>query len=290
MGAVRPGHPSTTAQNIALARAWLTRAGIVDDRLAHSYLDRRHSRLERALWLGRWSRLGRRPFAYIAARTRFYDALVGEALDHGITQVVLLAAGYDTRAWRLARPGLRFFEVDHPDTQARKRSLSPSGGPCYAPADLASVPLGEALAGAGFAAGRATVFCCEGLTMYLAEEDARRLLASAAALAAEGSRLGVDFAVEPAVTTPRQRVLRAATRAHARSSGEHLRFALDPADAPALLADTGWHVDRTLTGPKLHEQFLAPHELPVRWTWGASFVVAATVRAVDRESSTRTGR
>lgn len=274
---VRRGRPSSTAQGIALARSWLTRAGIVDDPHARGFLDRRHSRIEHALWLGRRSRLGHRPFAYIAARTRFYDALVDKGLDAGITQVVLLAAGYDSRAWRLARPGVRFFEVDHPDTQTRKRRLAPRNGPTYVAADLGSEPLDQALLGVGFQPENPTVFCCEGLTIYLSEAAVRNLLGSAAHVGAEGSWLGVDFAVVATASTTEQRALRAVTRAFTRAHGEHLGFALDPADAPELLAGTGWVADEVLTGPMLHDRFLAPEELPLRWTWGASFVAAARV-------------
>jgi methyltransferase (TIGR00027 family) len=99
---MREDRPSTTAGNIALARAWLTRAGIVDDPYARLFLSPKQADVERLLWWSRRTRLGQRAFAYLAARTRFYDAVVTDALDAGIDQVLLLGAGYDTRAWRLA--------------------------------------------------------------------------------------------------------------------------------------------------------------------------------------------
>src|SRR5579864_4586739 len=59
---------------------------------------------------------------YLRARTAFFDRVVVDAVDRGITQVVTGGAGYDGRAFRYARPGIRWFEVDHPATQADKRA------------------------------------------------------------------------------------------------------------------------------------------------------------------------
>lgn len=57
---------------------------------------------------------------YLRARTRFIDQALVNALDGGSEQVLIVGAGYDGRAWRYARPGVRWFELDHPDTQADK--------------------------------------------------------------------------------------------------------------------------------------------------------------------------
>src|ERR1700722_15783771 len=58
---------------------------------------------------------------WIALRTAFIDGRVRRLTGpETIPQVVMLGAGFDTRAARLARDGVRFFEVDHPGTQANK--------------------------------------------------------------------------------------------------------------------------------------------------------------------------
>src|SRR5690349_2591046 len=55
---------------------------------------------------------------WMALRVSWLDRLVGVAVDRvGVRQVVILGAGYDTRAARLPYAGVRWFEVDHPDTQ-----------------------------------------------------------------------------------------------------------------------------------------------------------------------------
>ena len=57
---------------------------------------------------------------YLRARTAFFDRVVVTSLDHRVRQVVTGGAGYDGRAFRYARQGVRWFEVDHPATQADK--------------------------------------------------------------------------------------------------------------------------------------------------------------------------
>ncbi len=69
--------------------------------------------------------------AHLEARTRFFDAQVLSAMDQGIGQVVVLGAGYDDRPLRFRAPGVHFFEVDHPVTQAdKRRRLERMGADC----------------------------------------------------------------------------------------------------------------------------------------------------------------
>lgn len=120
------GRPSPSAENVAAARAHLTRRGILDD----IYAERFARRSKRVAFDLLASLSGpARALSWIAARTKFYDQLVIDCLDAGIRQVVIVGAGYDARAWRLARDDVRFVEVDHPATQERKKALAPPGGP-----------------------------------------------------------------------------------------------------------------------------------------------------------------
>jgi len=60
----------------------------------------------------------------VVARTRKIDMFTQEAIDkHNVYQVVILGAGYETRAWRLARPNVQFVEVDRPITQDHKKKI-----------------------------------------------------------------------------------------------------------------------------------------------------------------------
>lgn len=115
--------------------------------------------------------------------------------------MVQLAAGYDTRAYRLGAPRVRFFEVDLPTASATKQRLvdklgfvkSPDQRPTYVAADLATVPLAEALGGAGFDPHQPTLFTVEGLIYYLPEAAVSSLFSSISQLAAPSSRVFFDF-------------------------------------------------------------------------------------------------
>lgn len=115
-----------------------------------------------------------------------------------IRQVVLIGAGFDTRARRLTcGSDVVFFEVDHPATQARKRAVLgglTAGGASvrYVPLDLQREPL-SALTGHGFAPGLPAFFVLEGLLYYLQPAAADALLRAVVSLSAPGSQIVFNF-------------------------------------------------------------------------------------------------
>ncbi|MFE7565281.1 SAM-dependent methyltransferase [Kitasatospora sp. NPDC057500] len=126
-------------------------------------------------------------------RTRFYD---DRLLAAGADQVVLLAAGLDTRAHRLDWPaGTRVFELDLGPVLAFKERVldrlgaEPRSRRTVLPADLLEPHWPARLAGAGFDPARPSAWLAEGLLVYLTPEEAAGLLTAVAALAAPGSRL-----------------------------------------------------------------------------------------------------
>jgi methyltransferase (TIGR00027 family) len=138
----------------------------------------------------------------LAARTRFFDESVLAAISAGIGQVVIVGAGYDDRALRFRSPDVRFFELDHPGTQADKaarlramRADPRSGGPTLAPADFRQDDVAAVLEACGHDAGRPTLFVCEGLLVYLDQATCVRLLAALRDRAAAGSRLAASLSV-----------------------------------------------------------------------------------------------
>ncbi|MGW1179228.1 SAM-dependent methyltransferase [Kitasatospora sp. NPDC002543] len=151
------------------------------------------------------SDLARALAAHVILRTRHYD---DRLLAAGADQVVLLAAGLDTRAYRLDWPaGTRVFELDFDPVLAFKgRVLDglgavPRAGRTALPADLLDGRWPERLAGAGFDPARRSVWLAEGLLVYLAPEEAAALLTAVAGLSAPGSRLlleqGRDVSATP---------------------------------------------------------------------------------------------
>ncbi|KAI3425331.1 hypothetical protein D9Q98_009095 [Chlorella vulgaris] len=138
---------------------------------------------------------------FVDARTKWLDSALKAALDSGVRQVCCIAAGYDTRAYRFCRQGVKFYEIDLPSASSKKQALVKSvlpgpevlPRPVYVAADLGRVTLGQALQGTGFDPSQPTVFTCEGLIYYLPEDAVATLIASVADLAAPGSSLLFDF-------------------------------------------------------------------------------------------------
>jgi methyltransferase (TIGR00027 family) len=268
------GSTSRSATLVVLARTHLNWMRVIDDPLAQQMLRPGWARAASMLRIPGLGRLGQnRSFAYLGARTCFFDQFVADALDEGIHQVVVLGAGYDSRAWRFARPGVTFYEVDLPATQADKRIRAPVGGPTFVPADVTGPSLGASLTAAGFRPGEATAFTAEGLTMYLTEPQVTHLLGLISALSGPGSRLAVNFGV--GFEQEGSRRGRFARRVMA-AGGEELRFRLTPANAQEFVTKTGWAISEMLSGPQLRDKYLRGTKLAAVNVTTSGFAVAAT--------------
>jgi methyltransferase (TIGR00027 family) len=182
--------------------------------------------------------------AGLAARVLWFDAQVAGALDSHITQIAVIGAGYDSRAWRLRRPGVQFFEVDHAATQRDKARRAPEPGTVYVEADLTTHGAVEALAAQGLDPVRPTLFVIEGVTMYLDEEVVRHQLAELGKLSAPGSRLAVDFYPPTQEGTARHHRQNRLQRLARFGSGETFRCAIRCPEALELVAASGWEVHK----------------------------------------------
>jgi len=110
---------------------------------------------------------------YLRGRTAFFDRAVVDSIDSGIRQVVIGGAGYDGRALRYAKPGVRWFEVDHPATQGDKLERLARLGidtphVSFIPADFATDLIAEPLIALGLDTARPALFLLEGVAVYLA--------------------------------------------------------------------------------------------------------------------------
>lgn len=196
---MRSGRASATAKVIAASTillasdqrtAWLVAPGadvLCRQFLASTPVDRMLARsaghpLARPLW--RW--LERRTLPGIIAhywqRKRWIEARCRAALADGFVRVIVLGAGFDTLACRLAQefPDVECIEVDHPDTQALKRKgLALATPSAAARVRLFAVDLSREFIPQSLERdSRPTLVIAEGLLMYLAAEHIERLLAS----------------------------------------------------------------------------------------------------------------
>jgi methyltransferase (TIGR00027 family) len=140
-------------------------------------------------------------YEYVLARTKELDAAFLAALEARFDQIVLLGAGFDTRALRFAdrNRGTRIFELDVPPTLdpkekilRRKRIRIPETL-TFVRINFDKEDLSAALSKAGFQNGRKDLFLMEGITMYLTAEAVDRNFAFIRQHAAPGSRVVFDY-------------------------------------------------------------------------------------------------
>ncbi|MFL0181455.1 MULTISPECIES: class I SAM-dependent methyltransferase [unclassified Mycobacterium] len=137
---------------------------------------------------------------YQAVRTHFFDAFFADAVAAGIRQVVILASGLDSRAYRLDWPaGTTVYEIDQPKVLAYKeQTMAANDVTPAAERRTVAIDLRQdwpaALTAAGFDPAAPTAWLAEGLLMYLPAEGQDRLFDQITALSAPGSRIAAETA------------------------------------------------------------------------------------------------
>jgi len=137
---------------------------------------------------------------YQAVRTHFFDTYFADAVADGIRQVVILASGLDSRAYRLDWPaGTTVYEIDQPQVLAYKSTtLAESGVTPSADRREVAIDLRQdwpaALKAAGFDPSARTAWLAEGLLMYLPAEAQDRLFTLIGELSPPGSRVSAETA------------------------------------------------------------------------------------------------
>jgi methyltransferase (TIGR00027 family) len=185
--------------------------------------------------------------SHAVIRTRFFDDYLLNATRQGLHQVVLLAAGLDSRAYRLAWPeGVRLFELDLPEMLDFKEHVL-NGQGAVARCHRVALPLdlrGEwtaPLIKAGFQPIEPTAWLAEGLLIYLSADEAGHLLTTVGHLSAAGSQVAFEF---ESIGTEEMRKLAHVTPA-LRQYAAMWKGGLP--DAPGWLAEQGWK-------PEVHDQ------------------------------------
>lgn len=269
--------PSKTAEVVCLFRALEQRRPsaqrIVDDPFAHLFLGRSFKAAVRAAEAaGPFSEIPNRFLpgvaAFVLARHRFIDESLVAALartgDDRIEQVVLLGAGYDTRAYRFAEllAGRPVFEVDFPATGQRKDDLVrkhvkhlPGALVRRVEVDFLKETFDGPLRRAGFISGARTFFVWEGVSMYLTRDAVKQTLSLIHAAGGPGSEMCCDFWF--LLDTPDLR-----SAAHRLSAnllhllGEPVLFGIHPEDTTAFFSSLGFDVDELAGAARLRERFV----------------------------------
>jgi len=226
----------------------LGRNGIIN-RLIHWYLEYRAPGMQ----------------AGIAARTRYIDDIVANEAAKGIAQLVILGAGYDSRAWRIPQlKDVHVFEIDFPDTQKEKLakienlSESPIAQVSYVPIDFNTQSLSDVLREAGYSSEQKTLFLMEGLTMYLSADAVDENLAFIATNNASGSSVYFDYFMKSVMDGScklRESVALRKMKSFNEDGVEQFTYTIDEKAVPQFLAQRGFRLVEEMRGETLHQRY-----------------------------------
>ncbi|MDT4937943.1 MAG: hypothetical protein QOG80_1614 [Pseudonocardiales bacterium] len=286
------GRASSTAQWTTLGRALELRRPpaqrIVSDEYAPWFLSRSSAAVLRGLQAGLpvVHAAERAPAAGLSAfalcRHRFMDEHLTAALDAGARQVIVLGAGYDSRAYRFASvlDGRPVYEVDLPPTSQRKAAIVAAHPDAFGHASVRRVEidfrvdsLRARLIDSGFEAGLPTYVVWEGVTPYLSSDAVSATLETLSSVCGAGSRIALDLwrGAGPgrgAVDHVRSFAARAF-----RLVGEPVAFGLAPDRADGLLGAHGF----TIIDLVQAEALAARYSTDGRPCEPSIYVVAATL-------------
>jgi len=212
-------------------------------------------------------------YAFTVARTRHFDEALLAALREGIEQVVLLGAGYDSRALRFrdALRHVKVFELDHPGTQARKIELLAANG-CELPQNVRLVGIDfikQSFRGLlqqnGFRRDAKTLVLWEGVSYYLPLEAVNDVLAFVGTCG-KGSTIVFDYALQSFVDGDTRTYGGEQIARWLKKIGEPFLFGLEPSNAACFLAKRGLRVTSHVGPAELERLYLAPrhNRLPAR--------------------------
>jgi methyltransferase (TIGR00027 family) len=234
---------------------------------------------------------------YLGVRSRFFDEFFAFASAAGIDQVVLLAAGLDTRAFRLDwLPGTTVYELDAPKVvQFKDRVLTEQGAQSRCHRRTVAVDLREdwpaALLQGGFHPRRPTAWLAEGLLPFLPDDAKDNLLTRVHELSAAGSQIAIEHINGDVATLLREPMFQDMAE----------RFGFDMAelwpgnqhyDPAEWLADQGWAVS-TARAAAVAEQYRRPLDETILQPMQSSLLITARAegqRAQQAEGKPAAGR
>lgn len=279
---MQKGMPSRTALGAAGHRAAhqvLEGGKIFSDPLALPMLG---AHLEDAVREGRDPARARMRL-FVCARSRFAEDSLAAAMKRGVTQLIVMGAGLDTFAYRGPRPGLRIFEVDHPDTQAWKRGVLEEAkiaipdNVTYAPVDFEHDSLAAGLEAAGFDRSQQTFVFWLGVTPYLTKEAIASMLAWIGMLPG-GGHVVFDYAEPPEETSAEARAFLEQGAARVAAIGEPWISFFKPAELHDELRALGFRDIEDIASGQIGERFLGmPSSATAASGGGGHILRAATV-------------
>lgn len=203
-------------------------------------------------------------YGFMVARLHYMDEIIRQEAAKGLDHLVVLGAGFDTRAHRMREDlaGVRVFEVDHPATSRDKRARLKkagrwaSGDVTYVEVDFTHENLLERLSERGHSNSARTLFVLSGVSMYLPEESVLELLSQVAAHSSPRTSILFDYFFDDAMTNP--------DRYHGASQwidgvtkiGEEPGHGIDTAEIGAVLESRDLRLVSQADMPELADRYL----------------------------------
>lgn len=190
----------------------------------------------------------------IIARVRYFDDVVTSFIGDGLEQLVILGAGYDTRAYRIdGLKNVRIFEVDHPVTQKIKVEKikeifgSLPGHVTYVPVEIGVDYLGRKLLDGGYDRSLKTLFVMEGLLMYLPPGIVDETLSFIALNSGRNNSIVFDYIPQSVVDGTCETEAGRNWRKGVMDVGEPFQFGIKDGEIETFLTQRGFSKIRNVT-------------------------------------------
>jgi len=189
----------------------------------------------------------------IRARVRYFDDFAKAAADEGMEQLVILGAGYDTRAYRIEglKENVKIFEVDHPGTQSLKKEKTAKifgelpDCVVYVPVDFEMESIDQKLLANGYDRSKKTLFLMEGLVMYIPPKAVDEILSFIVNNSARGSEVLFDYFLQSVVDGTCETGKN--MRDFAAQQGEPFLFGIEEGAAEVFLTERGFSQVQNVT-------------------------------------------
>ncbi|MHC1754407.1 MAG: class I SAM-dependent methyltransferase [Methanosarcina sp.] len=198
----------------------------------------------------------------IVARVRYFDDFVKKSIDEGLEQLIILGAGYDTRAYRIeGLKKLKVFELDHQDTQSvktgkiRKIFNSLPDHVVYVPIDLAIEDFGQKLQDAGYDQSKKALFLMEGLLYYLPPKFVDEILFFISMKSSKGSYILFDYFPESVIDGSCELEVGRNLHNHLVEMGEPLQFGIKEGTIEDFLVERGFSRIQNVTAEEYKKMY-----------------------------------
>ncbi len=272
---------SITAPGIAVARAIESEkpeeVRICYDPFAAKFLSPWFYRFMRLfIDTGYAERTGAGVLGFLVARCRYMDDLLQEMMGNGLQQLVILGAGYDSRAYRFEqlKTGVRVFEVDHPATQQAKMKKVKAvlgqlpGNVTYVGVDFNRDTLADKLATQSYDEHRKTLFIWEGVVMYLSLHAVDSTLGFIVHHSGPGSQVVFDYIYTALLDGSVRHGEVSRMRRVRRFSGEGLAFSIQQGMVKDFLVQRGFVNVTDVSSDELHARYFIGPNARRKVAWG----------------------